>query len=131
MVCKEGVAETDEDAEKTRENRLFACTLSGIVVTLHSQSGSSYRCKEQYRGVEQLVARQAHNLEVARSSRTSATMTELISVLLTSSVFFMKTRTNPKIFSILSYIFARKAFLEWVSLSSEFRRLGRQTKRIP
>ena len=25
------------------------------------------------RGVEQLVARQAHNLEVARSSRTSAT----------------------------------------------------------
>ena len=27
----------------------------------------------QNRGVEQLVARQAHNLEVARSSRTSAT----------------------------------------------------------
>ena len=28
---------------------------------------------KQYRGVEQLVARQAHNLEVARSSRTPAT----------------------------------------------------------
>ena len=27
----------------------------------------------QYRGVEQLVARQAHNLEVVRSSRASAT----------------------------------------------------------
>ena len=27
----------------------------------------------RYRGVEQLVARQAHNLEVVRSSRTSAT----------------------------------------------------------
>ena len=29
--------------------------------------------KKQHRGVEQLVARQAHNLEVARSSRTPAT----------------------------------------------------------
>ena len=28
---------------------------------------------KKYRGVEQLVARQAHNLEVARSSRTPAT----------------------------------------------------------
>ena len=28
---------------------------------------------KQHRGVEQLVARQAHNLEVARSSRTPAT----------------------------------------------------------
>ena len=27
----------------------------------------------EHRGVEQLVARQAHNLEVARSSRTPAT----------------------------------------------------------
>ena len=34
-----------------------------------------YLCtrKNEHRGVEQLVARQAHNLEVARSSRTSAT----------------------------------------------------------
>ncbi len=30
--------------------------------------------KEIYRGVEQLVARQAHNLEVACSSRVSATI---------------------------------------------------------
>ena len=29
--------------------------------------------KKKHRGVEQLVARQAHNLEVARSSRTPAT----------------------------------------------------------
>ena len=29
---------------------------------------------EKYRGVEQLVARQAHNLEVIRSSRISATI---------------------------------------------------------
>ena len=29
--------------------------------------------KKKYRGVEQLVARQAHNLEVARSSRAPAT----------------------------------------------------------
>ena len=29
--------------------------------------------KRKYRGVEQLVARQAHNLEVVRSSRTPAT----------------------------------------------------------
>ena len=30
---------------------------------------------KQYRGVEQLVARQAHNLEVARSNPASATAT--------------------------------------------------------
>ena len=32
--------------------------------------------EKEHRGVEQLVARQAHNLEVARSSRTPATFTE-------------------------------------------------------
>ena len=31
---------------------------------------------KKHRGVEQLVARQAHNLEVARSSRTPATNTQ-------------------------------------------------------
>ena len=31
----------------------------------------------QHRGVEQLVARQAHNLEVARSNRASATNEDL------------------------------------------------------
>ena len=46
---------------------------------MHSQkgnnaiSGSITEAIIQYRGVEQLVARQAHNLEVARSSRTPAT----------------------------------------------------------
>ena len=35
-------------------------------IPLHSKS-------RKHRGVEQLVARQAHNLEVARSSRTPAT----------------------------------------------------------
>ena len=39
-------------------------------VILHSQIGR----KPIHRGVEQLVARQAHNLEVARSSRVSATL---------------------------------------------------------
>ena len=32
--------------------------------------------KKQHRGVEQLVARQAHNLEVARSNPASATIRE-------------------------------------------------------
>ena len=34
---------------------------------------TSYLCSRKHRGVEQLVARQAHNLEVTRSSRVSAT----------------------------------------------------------
>ena len=33
--------------------------------------------KNQHRGVEQLVARQAHNLEVARSNPASATQQEM------------------------------------------------------
>ena len=33
--------------------------------------------KKQHRGVEQLVARQAHNLEVARSNPASATQQEM------------------------------------------------------
>ena len=33
--------------------------------------------KKQHRGVEQLVARQAHNLEVARSNPASATQREM------------------------------------------------------
>ena len=37
--------------------------------------------KKKYRGVEQLVARQAHNLEVARSSRTPATRKKLYRLL--------------------------------------------------
>ena len=38
-----------------------------ILVPLHPQN-------KKHRGVEQLVARQAHNLEVARSNPASATM---------------------------------------------------------
>ena len=36
---------------------------------------------KEHRGVEQLVARQAHNLEVVRSSRTPATKKEAIGLL--------------------------------------------------
>ena len=43
-------------------------------VPLHSQFRNDVTInKEIYRGVEQLVARQAHNLEVACSSPASAT----------------------------------------------------------
>ena len=42
---------------------------------MHSQIGNEMqKVKNKYRGVEQLVARQAHNLEVACSSRVSATI---------------------------------------------------------
>lgn len=45
-------------------------------VPLHSQFRNDVAInKEKYRGVEQLVARQAHNLEVACSSPASATIT--------------------------------------------------------
>ena len=40
---------------------------------------------KKYRGVEQLVARQAHNLEVVRSSRTPATKNQKP---ITASFFF-------------------------------------------
>ena len=43
---------------------------------------------EKYRGVEQLVARQAHNLEVACSSPASATNNDITSSLATSYVVF-------------------------------------------
>ena len=42
------------------------CIIKKIVVPLHP-------LKKKHRGVEQLVARQAHNLEVARSNPASAT----------------------------------------------------------
>ena len=45
-----------------------------------------------HRGVEQLVARQAHNLEVARSSRTSATNTKECMPKSICSLFFLGTR---------------------------------------
>ncbi len=47
------------------------CLFAKIVVPLHPQNRKGHL----YRGVEQLVARQAHNLEVARSNPASATKT--------------------------------------------------------
>ena len=50
---------------------------------------------EKYRGVEQLVARQAHNLEVACSSLASATNNDIASCKATSYVVFtFYTATN-------------------------------------
>ena len=50
-----------------QKNGINICVFQKIVVPLHPLR------KNQYRGVEQLVARQAHNLEVARSNPASAT----------------------------------------------------------
>ena len=59
--------------KKTRQNQNF----SGKGLLMSKQSHTfALAIREQtdiHRGVEQLVARQAHNLEVARSSRVSAT----------------------------------------------------------
>ena len=44
-----------------------------LVVPLHSQIRNEAQANIKHRGVEQLVARQAHNLEVACSSPASAT----------------------------------------------------------
>ena len=50
---------------------------------------------EKYRGVEQLVARQAHNLEVACSSPASATHNDIASCKTTSYVVFVfRSRQN-------------------------------------
>ena len=49
---------------------------------------------DKHRGVEQLVARQAHNLEVARSSRTSATKTKECMPKSICSLFFLGTRDS-------------------------------------
>ena len=43
--------------------------------------------KTLYRGVEQLVARQAHNLEVVRSSRASATQAKASIILIGAFLF--------------------------------------------
>ena len=51
--------------------------LKNIFLVKHLDNPKNRRtfalANKKHRGVEQLVARQAHNLEVARSSRTSAT----------------------------------------------------------
>ena len=47
--------------------------------------------KTLYRGVEQLVARQAHNLEVVRSSRASATQAKASIILIGAFLFLYST----------------------------------------
>ena len=53
------------------------CMLKNIFFVKHLDNPINRRtfalANMKHRGVEQLVARQAHNLEVARSSRTPAT----------------------------------------------------------
>ena len=53
------------------------CMLKSIFLVKHLDNPRNRRtfalANKKHRGVEQLVARQAHNLEVARSSRTPAT----------------------------------------------------------
>ena len=56
-----------------------------------NEENETLRLSLIYRGVEQLVARQAHNLEVTRSSRVSATMKEYR---LRYSFFFMCVPVN-------------------------------------
>ena len=51
-----------------------------LVVPLHSQIRNEAQANIKHRGVEQLVARQAHNLEVACSSPASATTLKWLSV---------------------------------------------------
>ena len=50
--------------------------------------------KTSYRGVEQLVARQAHNLEVVRSSRASAT-TKASIILIGAFLFYLPIQLPP------------------------------------
>ena len=56
------------------------------------------KVKNKYRGVEQLVARQAHNLEVACSSRVSATILKRCKALfLTPLLLCIRFASNAKI----------------------------------
>ena len=64
---KQGNVQKNEFFQKSDINILV---FRKIFVPLHPLR------KKQHRGVEQLVARQAHNLEVARSNPASATQRE-------------------------------------------------------
>ena len=66
---------------------------------MHSQIGNEMqKVKNKYRGVEQLVARQAHNLEVACSSRVSATILKRCKALfLTPLLLCIRFVSNAKI----------------------------------
>ena len=68
------------------------CIIQKIVVPLHRffEKGAIFI----HRGVEQLVARQAHNLEVACSSPASATKEETRDFL-GFLCFFVKSLVNP------------------------------------
>ena len=59
---------------------------------------------KKYRGVEQLVARQAHNLEVVRSSRTPATKNQKP---ITAS-FFSASSIFPWVETISSYLISNR-----------------------
>ena len=56
---------------------------------MHSQFGNNRGANIIDRGVEQLVARQAHNLEVVRSSRASATQAKASIILIGAFLFFV------------------------------------------
>ena len=68
---------------KSKKNALIILPFKQIFIPLHSQFGNELLSMVKHRGVEQLVARQAHNLEVARSSLASATK-------MLGSLLFMK-----------------------------------------
>ena len=69
-----------------QKSRINICVIQKILVPLHA-------LKKKHRGVEQLVARQAHNLEVARSNPASATKqknaNQLIRVFLSGILYFI------------------------------------------
>lgn len=66
-----------KNTEHLTGNTGYIPIFTKIIRNLFGCSGKMrYLCtrnQETHRGVEQLVARQAHNLEVVRSSRASAT----------------------------------------------------------
>ena len=89
-----------------QKNPRKICTYQKFSVTLHPllKHEASANNQKIHRGVEQLVARQAHNLEVTRSSRVSATIITEIPYMQGISVFVIKrgdgsrTRTDETAF---------------------------------
>ena len=77
--------------------------------------------KNKYRGVEQLVARQAHNLEVACSSRVSATILKRCKALfLTPLLLCIRFASNAKIrirklHGRLHFLFSGRVMYVWSS----------------
>ena len=89
-----------------QKNPRKICTYQKFSVPLHPllKHEASANNQKIHRGVEQLVARQAHNLEVTRSSRVSATIITEIPYMQGISVFVIKrgdgsrTRTDETAF---------------------------------